>query len=162
MDLYEGDTHHALTIARGPDGHRIEGLGDPATARLRCASAAESRITGDIDGQPTLAVVFATPAQVEVRLNGRTHTLALTRPRAATVAGPADGRIMAPMPGRVLAVGVKPGARVEAGERLLVLEAMKMEHRITAPAAATVRALHVAEGDQVSEGAMLVELELTT
>jgi biotin carboxyl carrier protein len=63
------------------------------------------------------------------------------------------------MPGKVLSVMVKEGQSVERGQLLLVLEAMKMEHRIDAPWAGTVKTLNVAEGDQVANGAMLVVLE---
>ena len=70
----------------------------------------------------------------------------------------ADGRIIAPMPGRVLAVDVKVGDTVAAGDRLLVLEAMKMEHRITARAAGAITAINVAEGDQIADGMLLVEI----
>jgi propionyl-CoA carboxylase alpha chain len=69
------------------------------------------------------------------------------------------GGLMAPMPGKVLSIQVAEGDAVERGQLLLVLEAMKMEHRITAPSAGTVKALKVAEGEQVHNGAMLVILE---
>ena len=69
------------------------------------------------------------------------------------------GGMLAPMPGKVLSVAVIDGARVEAGALLLVLEAMKMEHRITAPAAGVVKALKVAAGEQVANGALLVVFE---
>ena len=69
------------------------------------------------------------------------------------------GGLAAPMPGKVLSVMVKEGDSVERGQLLLVLEAMKMEHRIDAPWAGTVKTLNVAEGDQVANGAMLVVLE---
>ena len=160
VDLYEGETHHALAVTRTDDGHRIEGAGEPIAARLRCASMADHRIVGDIDGELTAAIVLASATGVEVRIAGHGWQFAFAPPRAAAIAGPSDGRIAAPMPGRVLTFAVRPGQRVKAGERLLVLEAMKMEHRIVAPAAGTVRATHVAEGDQVSEGALLVELDL--
>jgi 3-methylcrotonyl-CoA carboxylase alpha subunit len=62
------------------------------------------------------------------------------------------------MPGKVLQVLVKPEQSVAAGDRLLVLEAMKMEQRLTAPLAGTIKAIHVREGDQVSDGAVLVEI----
>ena len=62
------------------------------------------------------------------------------------------------MPGRILSLGVAVGQSVEAGDRLLVLEAMKMEHRLNAPAKGKISAISVAEGDQVSEGAVLVEI----
>ncbi|MFE0360465.1 ATP-binding protein [Streptomyces griseoaurantiacus] len=67
------------------------------------------------------------------------------------------GSLLAPMPGTVarLAEGVREGARVVAGQPLLWLEAMKMEHRITAPAAGTLTALPAAPGDQVAPGSLL-------
>jgi 3-methylcrotonyl-CoA carboxylase alpha subunit len=54
------------------------------------------------------------------------------------------------MPGRLLALHVGPGQKVHAGDRLAVLEAMKMEHRLTAPFDGTVTAVHTSEGAQVS------------
>src|SRR4029077_16882804 len=69
------------------------------------------------------------------------------------------GGLKAPMPGKVMSVMVAEGDVVERGQLLLVLEAMKMEHRIDAPWAGTIKALNVAEGDQVANGAMLVVLE---
>jgi acetyl/propionyl-CoA carboxylase alpha subunit len=67
--------------------------------------------------------------------------------------------VVAPMPGTVLAVAVKPGDEVEARRALVVLEAMKMEIPVHAPFAGTVATVHVAAGDRVSGGAALVELE---
>jgi 3-methylcrotonyl-CoA carboxylase alpha subunit len=63
------------------------------------------------------------------------------------------------MPGRVLSVFVAEGEAVKKGQALLVLEAMKMEHRITAPADGTVRAVRIAAGEQVANGAVLVVIE---
>jgi biotin carboxyl carrier protein len=63
------------------------------------------------------------------------------------------------MPGTVIEVAVAPGDAVEAHQRLVVLEAMKMENPIAAPFDATVKAVHVAAGDRVAGGAVLVELE---
>jgi biotin carboxyl carrier protein len=78
-----------------------------------------------------------------------------------TPTGRADfrGGLKAPMPGRVLSIAVAPEQTVERGQLLLVLEAMKMEHRITAPAAGVVKAVKVSEGEQVANGAVLVMLE---
>ena len=69
------------------------------------------------------------------------------------------GRLTAPMPGRVVAVSVKPGDRVERGAVLMALEAMKMEHAISAPAAGRVGAIRYAVGDLVEDGAELIVLE---
>ena len=63
------------------------------------------------------------------------------------------------MPGKVIALIAATGATVEKGAPLLVLEAMKMEHTITAPSNGTIRSFHYAPGDQVDEGADLVEFE---
>jgi len=67
--------------------------------------------------------------------------------------------LAAPMPGTVITVLVAPGAQVAARQPLLVLEAMKMETPLVSPYDATVRAVHVGEGDRVTRGQVLVELE---
>jgi acetyl/propionyl-CoA carboxylase alpha subunit len=67
--------------------------------------------------------------------------------------------VAAPMPGTLVRVLVEPGARVRARDPLVVLEAMKMETPLVSPYDATVRAVHVREGDRVAGGAVLVELE---
>jgi 3-methylcrotonyl-CoA carboxylase alpha subunit len=71
----------------------------------------------------------------------------------------AAGSLTAPMPGRIVKVMTTPGAKVGKGEALLILEAMKMEHTITAPTEGTVKTVHYAAGEQVLEGAELVTLE---
>jgi 3-methylcrotonyl-CoA carboxylase alpha subunit len=63
------------------------------------------------------------------------------------------------MPGKVIALLVETGARVAKGAPLLILEAMKMEHTISAPADGVVKAIHFAAGEQVPEGAELLTLE---
>ena len=62
------------------------------------------------------------------------------------------------MPGKVIAVNVKEGAEVIQNQPLVILEAMKMEHRIQAPKAGEVISVNFAEGDRVDMGATLVEL----
>ncbi len=70
-----------------------------------------------------------------------------------------DGEIEAPMPGKVTAVEVSQGEKVAKGQRLLTLEAMKMEHALTAPFDGTVAELSAKAGAQVSEGQLLVKVE---
>jgi propionyl-CoA carboxylase alpha chain len=72
--------------------------------------------------------------------------------------GGVAGGLVAPMPGNVLAIYVSVGDEVEAGQLLLILEAMKMEHRIIAPMAGIVSELKVREGDQVANGELLIVL----
>ncbi len=70
----------------------------------------------------------------------------------------APGRLTAPMPGKITAVLVERGDKVKRGQILLVLEAMKMEHAMAAPADGVVAELHCAAGDPVSEGAVLLSV----
>jgi 3-methylcrotonyl-CoA carboxylase alpha subunit len=81
------------------------------------------------------------------------------KPPLAGGAEEAAGSLTAPMPGRIVKVMTKAGAKVGKGDALLILEAMKMEHTITAPADGTVKTVHYAAGEQVLEGAELVSLE---
>jgi len=71
----------------------------------------------------------------------------------------ADGAIRSPMPGKVVAVQAKAGAKVRKGAPLATLEAMKMEHALAAPFDGVVAEVQVRPGDQVSEGALLVRLD---
>jgi 3-methylcrotonyl-CoA carboxylase alpha subunit len=70
----------------------------------------------------------------------------------------ASGNLTAPMPGKLLSFAVTVGEKVAAGQALAVMEAMKMEHTVAAPAAGTVAELLYAPGDQVAEGAPLLRL----
>jgi 3-methylcrotonyl-CoA carboxylase alpha subunit len=91
---------------------------------------------------------------------GTTRFFMLDHPRGTgTSHGVHDGEIEAPMPGKVTAVEVSRGEKVAKGQRLLTLEAMKMEHALTAPFDGTVAALSAAEGQQVSEGQILVRVD---
>jgi 3-methylcrotonyl-CoA carboxylase alpha subunit len=75
--------------------------------------------------------------------------------RGSGQASAADGAIIAPMPGKVIAVDVVEGQAVTAGQRLLVLEAMKMEHALAAPFDGVVEGLWVSAGGQVQVDAVL-------
>lgn len=98
--------------------------------------------------------------QLTIQLDGHRHQLLLADLDAATLLEdePADGGLHAPMPGVVRAVLVEPGQKVEEGDALLVLEAMKMEYTIRAPSAGVIERIDFAVGDQVSEGAELLAL----
>jgi biotin carboxyl carrier protein len=102
-----------------------------------------------------------------VQLGRRTPAQQVGRPAAAAAAAPAaaratlphsEGVIAAPMPGLVIALKVREGERVQAGQVLLLMEAMKMENAVTAPFAGTVARVHVREGDSVGEGDRLLEV----
>ncbi|WP_305855084.1 acetyl/propionyl/methylcrotonyl-CoA carboxylase subunit alpha [Bradyrhizobium sediminis] len=84
--------------------------------------------------------------------------LTLAAPATAAATG-GDGKVRAAMNGRVVAVLVKPGDKVAAGQPVMTLEAMKMEHVHTAGIAGTISAIDVAEGEQVTTGKIVVEIE---
>jgi geranyl-CoA carboxylase alpha subunit len=84
--------------------------------------------------------------------------LTLAAPETAASNG-GDGKVRAAMNGRVVAVLVKAGERVEAGQPVMTLEAMKMEHVHTAAIAGTIAAIDVVEGEQVTTGKIVVEIE---
>jgi len=94
---------------------------------------------------------------VAVMQNGETWTLALHDPFLfAEVAGVASDRMTAPMPGKIVQILVRAGEEVKQGQAVAVLEAMKMEHTLKAPADAHIDSVEVAVGDQVGEGASIV------
>jgi 3-methylcrotonyl-CoA carboxylase alpha subunit len=111
------------------------------------------------------------PERVSVAWSGR--DLALTTPRggcnlhwidpfvADISEAAAAGRIVAPMPGTVTRILAEPGVGVPRGAPLIVLEAMKMEHTLRAPAEGRLKALKCAVGDFVQEGAELADFEAT-
>lgn len=77
-------------------------------------------------------------------------------PKAAAAPAPAGGvKVNAPMPGNILSVNVQNGASVKKGDVLMILEAMKMENEILAPADGTVASLSVSAGNTVDTGALL-------
>ena len=101
---------------------------------------------------------FAEDPRIVVFDNGQAFGFE-TETRGSGAASAADGAILAPMPGKVIAVDVAEGDSVTAGQRLMVLEAMKMEHALTAPFDGTVTELAASEGGQVQVEAVLAVVE---
>ncbi|HEY6817328.1 MAG TPA: acetyl/propionyl/methylcrotonyl-CoA carboxylase subunit alpha [Croceibacterium sp.] len=125
-----------ITLQRGPE-RRVLQLED-CTAASGFANPVDGGALAYRDAQPFL---FTLP----------------TFAAGAHAAG--DGAILAPMPGKVIAVDVAAGETVTKGQRLMVLEAMKMEHALTAPFEGTVAELAVSEGQQVQVEALLARVE---
>jgi biotin carboxyl carrier protein len=99
-----------------------------------------------------------------VQLYGATHHVELHGAARGVAAGAAQGasgpaRVTAPMPGKIVRVLVERGADVQAGQGLVVMEAMKMENELRAPRAGRVKDLPVREGQTVETGALLVVVE---
>ena len=118
------------------------------------------RFAVELDDRRLIASVVAVDDKRTVFLQGSTYSLLRDDPLHRVDAGDSHGGgLTAPMPGKVVALLAQPGQKVDKGTPLLILEAMKMEHTITAPAAGTLKAFCYAAGEQVSDGAALVEFE---
>jgi len=93
-----------------------------------------------------------------VFLDGEAYSFSAPKAVAIQASG-GDGRLIAPMPGKVTAVHAAEGSMAAKGAPILTLEAMKMEHTLYAPFDAVVASLGTSAGDQVSEGQVLARLE---
>jgi len=95
------------------------------------------------------------PAPAEKKADAPASAPAASTPTAPTGAGE---KVNSPLPGVIVEVSVKEGQAVKAGQKVAVLEAMKMENEIPAPKDGTVTAIHVSKGDSVLEGAPVVTI----
>ena len=128
------------------------------TLGVECFSAGDGAVDVAIDGR---RLSFKVDPHGEDWLVQSSHGgISLTEKPRYPLPGATDisGGQAAPMPGAVLNAAVSAGDAVRKGDLLIILEAMKMEHRITAPFDGTVEAVHVAEGDQVENGQLLVTI----
>jgi 3-methylcrotonyl-CoA carboxylase alpha subunit len=142
-----GDQHWAISIA-----------GETTLARGKKLDG--DRFAVELNDRRLIASVVAVDDKRSVFLNGSTYSLLRDDPLHRVDAGDSHGGgLTAPMPGKVVALLAQAGQKVDKVTPLLILEAMKMEHTITAPAAGTVKNFCYAAGEQVSDGAALLEFE---
>jgi len=138
-----------LTI--GGKRYAIEAEREAGTNRLRII----------VDGQEHFAEVEEeNPSQAAAPSPARSRA-SVPRPAAAPprhLAGGGSGTVLSPLPGQVLSITVKEGDTVAVGDKLLVLEAMKMENVISAEVAGTVRSIRVQARDKVETGQVLLEI----
>jgi 3-methylcrotonyl-CoA carboxylase alpha subunit len=138
------------------------------TARVRLGGA-EYEVSGImregdalsfvLDGQRRRFAVCVEPQRASVDDGRGISTAQRIEPGAAAGAGPDADALTSKMPGKVLQLLVAPGSSVAAGTPLLILEAMKMEHQVVAPADGTLRAYPVVEGQRVMPGDLLADFE---
>jgi propionyl-CoA carboxylase alpha chain len=143
----------AGTAGRPADG--TAGDGEPEQITVTVHQAGDGWIELAAGGRMHRLHVFRHGNRVWVQGPGGDIGLAAVPRFPAAEPEPVAGGLVAPMPGTVLAVHVKPGDNVSAGQLLMVVEAMKMEHRITAPRAGVVGEVRAHRGDQVSGGDLL-------
>lgn len=148
-----------LTYERGGSLHLTVGEGENAVAGLLVFAPQAGGIELQFAGQRTRAAVYAQGEVDHVFTPlGATQITAIDLLAHAGEAAAEGGRLTAPMPGKVVSFAVKAGDAVTKGQPLAVMEAMKMEHTIAAPADGVVQELLYAPGDQVAEGAELLKL----
>jgi 3-methylcrotonyl-CoA carboxylase alpha subunit len=160
-----GEHDVAVIVRHRRDGGLgLELPGGPVDARVMRAD--DGRLAIRLGGDTFVATVVRRPTAdgVDYTLfaDGATRRLRLVDPLDVTqyeTAGAADASVRSPLPGRIIDLKVKAGDTVSKGQPLLVLEAMKMEHTLAAPADGTVKSVRYAIGEQVAEGAELVEFE---
>jgi 3-methylcrotonyl-CoA carboxylase alpha subunit len=160
VDLWfvDGDREVAVVAHYRPDGFALDLPGGRAEARGTLGP--DGVLLADLDGRRVTGSIVRHQGDIAVLLPGGIHRLRLVDPlRAAAAAEAGPGRMIAPMPGKVIQVHVTPGQAVERGAPLMVLEAMKMEHAISAPADGKIARVHYAAGDLVEEGAELIAFE---
>jgi len=127
---------------------------------VRGTLAEDSALHAQLGERRVRAAVVATGERRHLFFEGRSWPLSLVDTLHVGGEGEeVEGGLRAPMPGKVIALVVEPGATVEKGAPLLVLEAMKMEHTISAPRKGVVKAFRFAIGDQVTDGADLLDFE---
>jgi propionyl-CoA carboxylase alpha chain len=159
-------------------GYRLDRAGELVTWWVRPADPNEPDPAQSPDHDPPLSVVAVAPERVVLDVSGIRLTVNVHRvgavsfvdsvdgsvtltelPRFPEPSPPlAEGSLLAPLPGAVGRVLVVPGQRVSAGELLLTLEAMKLEHPVHAPVPGVVAELPVAAGTQVDTGTILAVL----
>ena len=161
-------SHHDFVFLEGEAAHtaRMQFLGDGLQLSLdgRSYALAGERLADGtlllrLDGHAFKARAVRHARDWHVFCDGEYRRLSLREELAGGADDTRAGSLAAPMPGRVIKVMTKAGAKVAKGDALLILEAMKMEHTITAPADGTVKEIHYAAGEQVLEGAELITLE---
>jgi geranyl-CoA carboxylase alpha subunit len=152
---------HDLEIVRGRDGG-YAGNVDGGECRFEIDELGRDAIRFRVNGVMESARFLRDRDRLYVLHRGVTlsvRDLTLAAPAAAAAASGGDGKVRAAMSGRVVAVLVREGERVAAGQPVMTLEAMKMEHVHTAPISGTISAIDVAEGEQLTTGKIVVEIE---
>ncbi|MFA9275954.1 MAG: biotin/lipoyl-containing protein, partial [Candidatus Aquirickettsiella gammari] len=158
LQFVEEHQTHAVQVTYTNSGWMIAANGSSQSVRLVKQQAndfvlaiADQTVTGTVVRDGEHFHVFSQGVHVDLHYND-----VLAHAGEAEAEG---GRLTAPMPGKIVAVLVKNGQEVKKGEALLIMEAMKMEHTISAPHDGVVEEVLYAVGDQVTEGAPLLNFK---
>lgn len=158
VEIVSDDGDMAVVRVFGPDEDA-----EPTELRLSLADLGDARhLLRSGDAVETVDVVESRNGAI-VLAGADAATLTVTDERdtwlGAGGAAAGDGLVTVAMPGKVVAIDVAPGDEVTRGQRLLIIEAMKMENDVKSPKDGVVKAIRVAAGDAVEAGQALVELD---
>jgi len=150
-----GSTSAAIsaTMFLTPDTHTT------TLTHVHWQDAAHTELALECEGLREQICTARTDNGVHIFHAGRAWAFECPAPHSQAEQAAGSGAVLAPLTARVLQVMVTPGQTVQVGERLLVLEAMKMEHTLTAPFTGVVRELQVQAGGQALKGALLLQIE---
>jgi 3-methylcrotonyl-CoA carboxylase alpha subunit len=153
----DGEHEHPVRVHFAESGLRLALNG--TTHAFAGETVADGALTIQLDGRKFRARAVRDGEHWHVFTGGDYRRLALKRALRSEDEEVRSGSLGAPMPGKVIRVMSRPGDAVKKGQPLLILEAMKMEHTITAPMDGIVKAVHFAAGEQVLEGSELISIE---
>jgi len=155
--------HTAVTVEYTQSAEVYEAVINGQSLRARLLSAHDGILTLLVDGKPQRVHVASDGTRTLVAIAGQVYEFTQAQEKKLRTrqreAGRLDPEVRSPMPGKILQVLVTEGATVESEQALMLLEAMKMENTLSAEGAARVKKIHVAPGELVELGQLLVELE---
>jgi acetyl-CoA/propionyl-CoA/long-chain acyl-CoA carboxylase, biotin carboxylase, biotin carboxyl carrier protein len=133
------------------------------SAAVPAVSIGEGRIrkdvTAEVNGRRVTVALWVTDDEDELPARPQSTALKPRRQHHSGVVGSGSGTVRVPMQGTIVKINVAEGQRVEAGETVVILEAMKMENAVNAERSGVVKKIHVATGDPVGGGDAVVEIE---
>jgi 3-methylcrotonyl-CoA carboxylase alpha subunit len=153
----DGETEHSVRVRFAEEGLRLSVGGKDHSFMGEPVVGGALRIR--LDGRAFNARAVREKSDWHIFSAGHYRRLTLKEVLQGLDADTRSGSLAAPMPGKIIQVLTQPGVSVKKGEPLIILEAMKMEHTISAPADGVVKEVHFAAGEQVVEGAELITLE---
>jgi 3-methylcrotonyl-CoA carboxylase alpha subunit len=162
------DNHHAFVfldagkrsqiVAHYRGGGYLLELPGGVSMTASASHGGDGMIGVELDGKRSHATVVRRAGELTVFAAGGSYRLEFERAAAMEDEDP-SGQLVSPLPGSVILVLVDSGEVVAKGQALMIIEAMKMEHTISAPKRGTVRQIYFSKGEQVAEGAQLLEFE---
>ena len=153
------DQTHTIQLDAQNDGSYLATIGEQ-TIHVKSTPLSDGCLLLEWDGGRTIIYTAANENERFVHVNGQTLNFTVPDARSSRRrAAAGGGDLTAQMPGQVVDVLVNDGDSVKAGQTLVVLEAMKMEIRVTAPADGTIKRVLVKTGDTVDRGQNLIEIE---